>query len=125
MFRYAQYDIFLILFQQTDFRITIVSVLDRYIKYVTITIRGIDMATLSIRMPDDTKMAFEGFCDSVGLTVSAAVNMFAKITVRENKIPFEMKGDPFWSEENQARLRESIKQIEEGKFSQHDLIEVD
>jgi len=75
-------------------------------------------------MNDDTKYAFEGFCESIGLTVSAAVNMFAKITLRENRIPFDVSGDPFWSEENQARLRESIKQIDEGHFSQHDLIEV-
>lgn len=83
------------------------------------------MATLSIRMDDSTKTAFEGFCESIGLTVSAAVNMFAKIAVRENRIPFEISGDPFWSEENQARLRKSIKQIEEGKCAVHDLIEVD
>ena len=83
------------------------------------------MATLSIRMDDFTKTAFEGFCESIGLTVSAAVNMFAKIAVRENRIPFEISGDPFWCEENQARLRKSIKQIEEGKCAVHDLIEVD
>ena len=83
------------------------------------------MATLSIRMDDFTKTAFEGFCESIGLTVSAAVNMFAKITVRENRIPFDISGDPFWSEENQARLRKSIKQIEEGKCAVHDLIEVE
>lgn len=83
------------------------------------------MATLSIRMDDFTKTAFEGFCESIGLTVSAAVNMFAKIAVRENRIPFTVGGDPFWSEENQARLRESIRHIEEGKFSEHELIEVD
>ena len=83
------------------------------------------MATLSIRMDDSTKMAFEGFCESIGLTVSSAVNMFAKIAVRENRIPFNVIGDPFWSEENQARLRESIRHAKEGKLTQHDLIEVD
>jgi len=83
------------------------------------------MATLSIRMDDSTKMAFEGFCDSVGLTVSAAVNMFAKIAIRENRIPFAITGDPFWSEENQARLKESIMHAKEGNLTQHDLIEVD
>ena len=84
------------------------------------------MATLSIRMNDSTKTAFEEFCDSVGLTVSDAVNMFAKIVVRENRIPFEITGstDPFWSEENQAVLQESIKQIESGKHFRHDIIEV-
>ena len=67
------------------------------------------MATLSIRMNDSTKTAFEEFCDSVGLTVSAAVNIFAKIVVRENRIPFEITGstDPFWSEENQPFDSES------------------
>lgn len=81
------------------------------------------MATLSIRTTDETKYSFEGFCESLGLTVSAAVNMFMKVSLRENRIPFELKGDPFWSEENQAVLRESIKQIEAGKYSQHELIE--
>lgn len=83
------------------------------------------MATLSIRMNDETKADFESFCDSIGLTVSAAVNMFAKVTVRENRIPFEIYGDTFWNKDNQDRLRKSIKQIEEGKFSRHELIEVD
>ena len=83
------------------------------------------MATLSIRMDDCTKTAFEGFCESIGLTVSAAVNMFAKIAVRENRIPFNVSGDPFWSEENQARLWESIKHAKEGKLTEQDLIEVD
>ena len=82
------------------------------------------MATVSIRMDDSTKTAFEGFCDSIGLTVSAFFNMTAKVALRENRIPFEVKADPFWSEENLAVLRESIKQINEGKYSQHDLIEV-
>ena len=82
------------------------------------------MATLSIRTPDETKYAFEGFCESLGLTVSAAVNMFMKVSLRENRIPFALTADPFWSEENQAALRKSIKQLEEGKFAQHDLIEV-
>ena len=84
------------------------------------------MATLSIRMNDSTKTAFEEFCDSVGLTVSAAVNMFAKIVVRENRIPFEITGstDPFWSEENQTRLKLSMQHAKEGKLTKHDLSEV-
>ena len=82
------------------------------------------MAIVSIRMDDDTKAAFEGFCNSVGLSVSAAVNMFAKVTIRENRIPFEITGDPFWSEENQARLRESIAQAKAGKLTKHEISEV-
>lgn len=31
--------------------------------------------------------------------------------------------DPFWSEENQKYLRESIRELEEGKGQEHDLID--
>ena len=88
------------------------------------TFKGICMANVSIRMDDDTKAAFEGFCDSVGISVSAAINMFAKMTVRENRIPFEITGDPFWSEENQARLRLSMAHANEGKLTKHEISEV-
>ncbi|WP_296326188.1 type II toxin-antitoxin system RelB/DinJ family antitoxin [Treponema sp. UBA3813] len=81
------------------------------------------MATMSIRTNDERKYSFEGFCESIGITVTAAVNMFMAACLRESRIPFEVRADPFWSEENQERLRESIKQFDEGKFSQHDLIE--
>lgn len=77
------------------------------------------MATVSIRTDDSKKISFEGFCESIGITVTAAVNMFMTACLRENRIPFEIKADPFWSEENQERLRESIKQIEDGKSTCH------
>lgn len=48
------------------------------------------MAAISIRMDDTTKKQFDTFCDSVGLTVSAAFNIFAKTVVREQRIPFEI-----------------------------------
>ena len=48
------------------------------------------MAAISIRMDDATKKQFDTFCDSVGLTVSAAFNIFAKTVVREQRIPFEI-----------------------------------
>lgn len=82
------------------------------------------MATVSIRMDDSTKTAFEGFCDSIGLTVSAFFNMTAKVALRENRIPFEVKADPFWSEENQEFLKKSLQQAKEGKLTNHDLSEV-
>ena len=82
------------------------------------------MATRSIRTSDERKTSFEGFCESIGITATAAINMFIIACLRENKIPFEIKADPFWSYENQERLRESIKQLEDGKYAQHDLIEV-
>lgn len=84
------------------------------------------MATISVRMDDKTKSDFENFCSAVGLTVSSAINMFAKKVVNTHKIPFTVSDDedPFWSEENQARLKLSIQHAKEGKLVKHDLSEV-
>ena len=52
------------------------------------------MAVVSVRMDDETKKRFDEFCSSVGISISAAVNMFVKMTVRENRLPFDVKGHP-------------------------------
>ncbi len=45
---------------------------------------------VNIRMDEETKAAFEKFCDKIGLSVSSAFNIFAKTVVREQRIPFEL-----------------------------------
>ena len=48
---------------------------------------------VNIRMDEETKKAFERFCEEIGLSVSAAFNIFAKTVVREQRIPFELTTD--------------------------------
>ena len=57
--------------------------------------------------------------------MSTAINMFIKTVVREHQIPFKITADPFYSEENMAHLKKAIKDLEEGKGVEHDLIEVE
>lgn len=45
---------------------------------------------VNIRMDEATKVAFDRFCEEIGLSVSAAFNIFAKTVVREQRIPFEL-----------------------------------
>ena len=45
---------------------------------------------VNIRMDEATKIAFDQFCNEIGLSVSAAFNIFAKTVVREQRIPFEI-----------------------------------
>ena len=45
---------------------------------------------ISIRMDESLKKRFELICDELGLTVSAAVTIFAKQVCREGRIPFEI-----------------------------------
>lgn len=80
---------------------------------------------INIRMDAQLKKQFEVFCTNVGLSMSAAFNVFANTTVRQQKIPFEiaLETDPFYSESNIKVLNKSIKQLENGKGIEHELIE--
>jgi DNA-damage-inducible protein J len=79
---------------------------------------------INIRMDTQLKKQFETFCNNTGLTMSTAFNVFAKTSVRLQKIPFEITAEPFYSEFNMNVLMESIKQLEEGKGVEHEIIEV-
>ena len=82
------------------------------------------LSTLTSRVDEDDKAMFISFCDSVGLTSSAAINLFVKTVNREHRIPFESKIDePFYSTSNQLHLMKSLQQLRDGKGTAHDLIE--
>jgi len=75
---------------------------------------------INIRMDSQLKDQFEAFCNNAGLTMSTAFNVFAKTSVRLQKIPFEITA---FNESNMNVLMKSIKQLEEGKGVEHELIE--
>ena len=68
--------------------------------------------TVSIRMDDDLKRNFDHICNELGMSMSTAVTMLAKKMTREQRLPFELSVDPFYSEQNMARLRKSIAEME-------------
>lgn len=86
-------------------------------------------ATMNIRMDADLKKQFEAFCSEIGMTMTTAVCVFAKMAVKERRIPFEIKADPdpFYSEENMRILRERAAAIRSGKakLKEHGLLEAD
>ncbi len=82
-------------------------------------------ATLSVRLDSTDKRCFEEFCKAAGMSISTAINVFVKSVIKEQRIPFDITGDPFYSEQNMARLRQSIADAEAGKVTAHDLIEVE
>lgn len=45
---------------------------------------------VNIRMDEELKKEFEFLLDEMGLSMTAAFNIFAKTVVREKKIPFEI-----------------------------------
>ena len=82
------------------------------------------LSTLTSRVEAEDKAMFIAFCDSVGLTSSAAINMFVKAVNREHRIPFEIRdNDPFYSPSNQLHLKKSVQQLRDGRGTVHELIE--
>lgn len=73
------------------------------------------MAQISLRVDDDVKRSAERTFDDIGLSMSAAINIFLKAVVRENRIPFELSADPFYSKENIDELERRISDIRSGK----------
>ena len=64
---------------------------------------------INIRMDSDLKTKFESFCSDMGMTMTTAFNVFAKKTVREYRIPFEIGG-----EIPNATTRKAIEDAENG-----------
>lgn len=46
---------------------------------------------LSVRLNSEDKKQFEEFCSQTGMNVSVCVNMFVKVVLRDQKLPFEVK----------------------------------
>lgn len=75
------------------------------------------MATtnVTIRMDENLKRRAEQLFDEMGMNMTTAFTIFAKTAVRQQKIPFEIALDPFYSEANQVRIQESLGQLERGQ----------
>jgi len=77
---------------------------------------------VTIRMNREIKENAEKLFDDFGMNLSTAFNVFARQSLRQGKIPFEIY-DPFYSEKNQARLNRSIANAEAGRVTVHELLE--
>ena len=90
------------------------------------------MATTSVTMRVDCedKAKAEQIFNALGLNISTAFNMFIKQTIRCDGIPFEVTlhnraDDYFYSPANMAHINRSIAQLNAGKVSKHELVEVE
>ncbi|MBQ1388042.1 MAG: type II toxin-antitoxin system RelB/DinJ family antitoxin [Clostridia bacterium] len=80
------------------------------------------MTQVNFRIEDDVKNSAEKALKDMGLTMSAAITMFLVKVGREKRIPFEVTAnDPFYSEENMARLRRSAAQMEQNGGTIHEI----
>ncbi|MDO4197922.1 MAG: type II toxin-antitoxin system RelB/DinJ family antitoxin [Erysipelotrichaceae bacterium] len=76
---------------------------------------------VNFRMDGDMKKKMELTCKKMGLTMTSAFTMFAAKVISEQRIPFEVTADPFYSKENRERILRSIEQLEKGLGVEHEL----
>jgi DNA-damage-inducible protein J len=72
-------------------------------------------ANVSFRMDEGLKKKAETIFNEMGMNMTTAFTIFTKAVVRQGKIPFEITVDPFYSEANQAYLKEAIADLNAGK----------
>lgn len=73
------------------------------------------MAQINFRVDDDIKRSAERTLNDIGLNMSTAITIFLKAVIRENRIPFELTADPFYSKENMDELEKRLNDIHSGK----------
>ena len=56
-------------------------------------------ASICIRLDEDLKYRFERTCESIGISMSAAFNIFATAVANEQCIPFQLRAKPVTRED--------------------------
>jgi DNA-damage-inducible protein J len=78
-----------------------------------IDVERIQMANLNIQVDDSLKMEVEELLDTIGISLSTAITLFLKQTVRYRGIPLELRAGPPVPESNrgEAISREELKYL--------------
>lgn len=82
-------------------------------------------SNVNIRMDEDLKREFDNVCSELGINMSVAVTILAKKMIREQRIPFEVSVDPFFSRSNADALRHSAGQLSDGRVVSRTLEELE
>ncbi len=77
---------------------------------------------VNFRMDEDLKKRMEHACAEMGLSMTT---VFARKVANEQRIPFEVSVDHFYSQSNMEYLKKVITDIEEGRavLVERDLLE--
>ena len=85
-----------------------------------------DMVQVNFRVEEEVKRRAELACKNMGMNMSTAINIFLVKMGNEQRIPFEVSVDPFYSAENMAELKSRAADAKAGRnMHEHELVEVD
>lgn len=69
-----------------------------------------DNVNVNIRMDRELKEQFDAFCKDMGMSMSTAITLFARKTVREYRLPFVVG-----AERPNAQTRQVLQEAAEGR----------
>lgn len=72
------------------------------------------MAQINFRADDTIKARAEQACSAMGLTMSTALNIFLTKLATEQRIPFDVAVDPFYTFEHIATLERRAAEVKQG-----------
>ena len=75
------------------------------------------MANVQVRVDESLRTQAQAVAQSMGIDLASAVRMFLVQMVRENGLPFQPSGDPFYSVQNQKHLAGVVADLNDGKNS--------
>ena len=82
-------------------------------------------SNVNIRMDEDIKREFDRVCSELGINMSIAITILAKKMIREERIPFDVSVDPFYTKANTSALERSAGQMAEGRVVRKTLAELE
>lgn len=83
-----------------------------------------EQAVVNFRIDKKLKKQMEILCDKLGMSMTAAFTIFAKKMTNEQRIPFDVSIDPYYTGQNKKYIQEGIDALRKGRGKKHDLIEV-
>ena len=90
------------------------------------------MTSITIRIDDDVKRDAETLFNKLGFSISGAINVFFRQSIRQQAIPFEIKAkteaeekyDEYFNPHNMKVLMESLSQVKRGETISFTLAEL-
>ena len=84
------------------------------------------MAQVNFRLDDQLKTDGERLFKSMGMNMSVAISIFIQQSLQRGKLPFEVLGDPFYSEGNIRELECRARDMNAGQNAfEHELLDIE
>ena len=84
------------------------------------------MSQISFRLDDKLKTDGERLFKSMGMNMSVAITVFIQQSLQRGKLPFEVLGDPFYSEGNMRELERRAHDMDAHRnVSEHELLDTE